>query len=953
MKCIICGKEMNNNVCSNCGFVFLHEKTSVFAKIFKNKSIEESSDEINGVIDFLKFFYNLKYLNTYISRKSINEILVNQKENIDFFTKQVKSDDIKRYCKRYFFHPTNVTRYLDLYNHFYDYLSKMNKEYVQKKLLEEKEYFDTILKKCDPNIVLDEEQRIAILTSEDYNLVVAGAGAGKTTTVAGKVKYLIDKEGVKPEEILVVSFTNKAVTELKTKIINKLGLHCEDISTFHSIGRKIILKDKNNVLNKVLSENYFVINDYLTKTIVNDKDLLRKLILLFGYYLDLPEELVSQLVLDEYFDYNERKEFSSLKSNLEGINETIIDCRKKAKITINNEQLRSSQEVQIANFLYLNNIDYVYEKPYKYNIPNARKIYTPDFYIKQNCNECYIEHFGITENGSNNRYTQEELDKYIIEMNYKIHHHATFKTKLIKTFSAYNDGKELVDHLKEELLKQGFVLNPRPDLEVYNKILLYEKDKYVTKFSNLVSKFIHNFKAKDFHEEDFSTLKSKTKNPRSIIFLEIIERVYLYYQSYLRENNAVDFEDMINESSALLRQAASNKIMLPYKYIIVDEYQDISRQRFNLVQELLKVTNAKIMAVGDDWQSIYAFSGSEIALFTKFKEEMGYAEILKISKTYRNSQELIDIAGEFIQKNATQYKKTLKSDKSLRKPIVIFTYSDNINSNERKGIKGINYEKAKKLEEIISKIIQVDGINSNVLLIGRYGFDMSQMLDTGLFAKKFQGKEEKYYSVAYPQLLMTFLTAHSSKGLTYDNVIILNNLNGVYGFPAQIEDDPVLKFVTNNDQSYEFAEERRLFYVALTRTKNRVYILAPQTRPSRFVIELINDYPNVTLAKDNDISRDIIQIRKSRKYCPICGYPLQLKLNKTYGLRLYICTNEPEICDFMSNDLRGKGNIHLCDQCDGIMIVKRHKDMNKYFYGCTNYKNDKSGCNNIEEIEKY
>lgn len=953
MKCIICGEEIINDTCSNCGFISISEKIGVFAKIFKSKNSEETSNEINSVVNFFRFYNKLKSTNKYISRKDVSEILANEKENIDFFSKQVKSNDIKRYCKKYFFDCRNVTKYLDLYNHFYENISLINKEYIRKKLVEEKEYFDTILKESDPKIILDEEQRSAILTNEDYNLVVAGAGAGKTTTVAGKVKYLIDKEGVKPDEILVVSFTNKAVTELKTKIINKLGLHCEDISTFHSIGRKIILKDKNSVLNKILSENYFVITDFLTKIIIDDKDLLKKLILLFGYYLDLPEEFISELMLDKYFDYNERKEYSSLKSNLEEMNEIVIDRRKKAKITIKNEQLRSSQEVQIANFLYLNNIDYIYEKPYKYNIPNARKIYTPDFYIKQGNNECYIEHFGITEDGKNNRYTPEELNKYIVEMEYKIHHHATFKTNLIKTFSAYNDGRELIDHLKEELLKQGFDLKPRSDLEVYNKILLHEKDKYVTKLSNLVSRFIHNFKAKDYHEEDFKILKSKTKNPRNIIFLDIIERVYLYYQSYLKENNAIDFEDMINESSALLRQAANNKIILPYKYIIVDEYQDISRQRFNLIQELLKVTDAKIMAVGDDWQSIYAFSGSEISLFTKFKEEMGYAEILKISKTYRNSQELIDIAGDFIQKNATQFKKKLISDSSIKKPIVVFTYSDEINKNEKKGLKGIDYEKAKQLEQIINKIIQVDSLDSKVLLIGRYGFDMAHMLETGLFGKTFHGKEEKYYAIKYPKLLMTFLTAHSSKGLTYDNVIIINALNGVYGFPAQIEDDPVLKFVTNNDKSYEFAEERRLFYVAITRTRNRVYILAPKTKPSKFVIELLKNYPNVTLAKDNEISTNDIQIKKTRKYCPICGYPLQLKLNKAYGLRLYVCTNEPEICDYMSNDLRGKGNIHLCDKCDGIMIVKKHKELNKYFYGCTNYKNDKTGCNNVEEIEQF
>ena len=173
------------------------------------------------------------------------------------------------------------------------------------------------------------------------------------------------------------------------------------------------------------------------------------------------------------------------------------------------------------------------------------------------------------------------------------------------------------------------------------------------------------------------------------------------------------------------------------------------------------------------------------------------------------------------------------------------------------------------------------------------------------------------------------MTAHSSKGLGYDDVIIVNGKNETYGFPSKIEDDPVLAFVIKGDRSIDYAEERRLFYVAMTRTKNRVFFVAPEQNPSEFLLELKKDYKNVVLHGNwNEEKPQSI----AKKSCPLCGYPMQLKYKRAYGLRLYICTNEPEICGFMTNDYRaGKLCIQKCDKCrDGYLVVKSSKE-NGYF----------------------
>lgn len=226
-------------------------------------------------------------------------------------------------------------------------------------------------------------------------------------------------------------------------------------------------------------------------------------------------------------------------------------------------------------------------------------------------------------------------------------------------------------------------------------------------------------------------------------------------------------------------------------------------------------------------------------------------------------------------------------------------------------------------------------------MLGRFGFDGDKLEKSGLF--EYINRGSKLKSVKYPKLNITFMTAHASKGLGYDNVIVVNGRNETYGFPSKVEDDPVLAFVIKGDRSIDYAEERRLFYVAMTRTKNRVYFIAPEQNPSEFLLEIKRDYKNVVLR--GNWNEEPPQNNIAKKTCPICGYPMQFRYKSAYGLRLYICTNDPEVCGFMTNEYKaGKLSILKCDQCrDGYLVVKPGKE-NSYFLGCTNYKKDGTGC---------
>ena len=824
-----------------------------------------------------------------------------------------------------------------------------NHKYVEKALITQKDMLDHLLDPVDPELMLDEDQRRVVLCDEDYTLVVAGAGAGKTMTVAAKIRYLVTCRHVDPSRILVITFTRRAVEELRDRIQKSMGISCP-IATFHSTGNAI-LHHVDTLPFRVADDRmlWATIRNYLGTVVMKEPKLVRPLLLFFATYLD---QVPTDQGLDTFLRHHAQADYYTLRSLTQDCEHQLMDRQKHTMVTIQQEEVRSAQEAEIANFLYLQGLDYVYEPVYPYRMPGSEKPYTPDFLVIQGDRRVYLEHFGISQGGENSLYTADELDRYRKAIRDKIQLHHQHGTELIYTFSSYQDHRGLEDHLREVLLHAGFVFNPRDPGTVVDRILKEDQNYKVEKLVNLLGRFLQNFKTCGFGEKDFDRMRRSTDNVRTHVFLEIAQACYLEYERVLREQGMVDFADMINESARVLKDVEHQRIQLPFEYVIVDEYQDISRQRFDLVQALRNATSARILAVGDDWQSIYAFSGSDITLFTHFREKMGYAAVLRIENTYRNAQEVIDVAGNFIQKNPEQIQKTLHSPKSIHDPILIFPYSTRGRRNGEDRRSGENYALSAAVERILETIrtyAQEEGVNwGEILLLGRYGYDGERLERSGLF--EYERRGGRVRSVKYPDMSLTFMTAHSSKGLGYDNVIILNGKNAVYGFPCKVEQDPVLNLVEHQDRSMDYAEERRLFYVALTRTRNRVYLTTPEDAPSEFLLEIASQDPRVR------VMGDWFPGKKGPTFpgraCPVCGFPLQLRYREGLGLRLYMCTNEQEVCGFMTNDLAGgKHSIRKCDACqDGYLIVKRGPN-GKPFLGCTEWKPNRKGCNRTVSLE--
>ena len=717
-----------------------------------------------------------------------------------------------------------------------------------KKLENYKEYFDNMFKKVDPNIILDEQQRTAVLLDSNNLLVIAGAGSGKTTTMVAKVIYLIEKCGYKESEIVVLSFTRKVKKELEDIIHNKFGYKGVNIFTFHKLGLRIINASGENY-NNIVEENgqYSIFSDHIKNILYNDKEKFEKFLNAFSNLLYFNNEWRMYDTFSDYHDFEYKKEMIKNNWSISQYNEVQIEKRKNVYKTIRGEYLKSKEEVDIANFLFKNGIDYEYEKR-----EENGEWYHPDFYIRQLENENYIEHFGIDENGHNKMFTEEELASYLESYRTKqfYFNDCNNRDKFIVTYSKYDNGSDYLTELEKELKKRGYSLTPTRDEEIYEKLKATDQDKYISQFiSKLLIPFISLYKQQGYTYYYFNKLISEnTGNIREQLI--ILQDFFKYYQEELEKRKLLDFEDMIYKSYSIMPRLKESNLKVDYKYLIIDEYQDISQSRLKLVKRLANLFDAKVMAVGDDWQTIFGYSGARIDLFKNFESEMEDAARIPIERTYRNSQELIDIAGEFILKNKEQIIKKLISDKHIQYPVEIVIYDD---SDREK----LNYHRALAVEKILDYIVSKDP-NSKVLFMGRYKKDVYKISNND----KFKVYKTKVISNKYPELKIDYLTIHQAKGLGYDYCVLLDLNDGTYGFPSKIEDFPVVKLIKPEiDEPIDYPEERRLFYVALTRTRNKIYLLVPKRKISSFAKELEN-YSNV---KINENVNDIVNSNHSNE----------------------------------------------------------------------------------------
>ncbi len=674
--------------------------------------------------------------------------------------------------------------------------------------------------------VLDRQQMLAVIEEAHNHLIIAGAGTGKTTTVVAKIKYLIKSAKRAPEEILVLSFTNASASEMKERIFKETGYRIH-ASTFHKLGLDI-LTEADGIKPKITRIDLRVFLREKLKELMEDPD-----------YLQL---------FSKYFFYNKvnaRSEFE-----FESEREYRDYLQLNPPTTVRGEQVKSYGEMDIANFLFQNGVSYLYEEKYRTDTRTAEYgQYYPDFYLPDY--DVYIEYFGVDRNGNvpawfSGKDGLSAKETYRQSMEWKRKLHKEQRTVLIECYAYEKAEGTLLSVLEKRCAEHGVKLAPKSSQELWEFVSKGDPG-VLDGVIELFETAINLLKSNNYTIDAFRAIAAKKASAvRYLDFIDLLEPLLSAYEDKLKAADEIDFNDMINVATAYVR---TGRFVNPFTYVIVDEYQDISKARFSLLSALRESRDYDLFCVGDDWQSIYRFAGSDISYILKFEKFWGPTAVSKIETTYRFTRSLIEISGTFITQNPDQIEKNIHGKSSDPR----FSLGE---------IKGYNEKYA---VEFMAERIEDLPRDASVFFIGRYSFDALMLRDSGLFSCQFNNVTGSV-DVVYPKrpdLKMCFMTAHRSKGLQADYVFILNNKSSRMGFPSRIQEDPILSLLLENSEKFPFAEERRLYYVALTRAKVKVYFLTVQNKESSFALEIRRRYGQ--------------QLRQEAFACPLCGGKLSRK----------------------------------------------------------------------------
>ncbi len=780
--------------------------------------------------------------------------------------------------------------------------SRANDAFVANEMERSRDLFDQI--EARP---LTEEQRRAVAIDADRSLVLAPAGSGKTSVIVAKIGWLIHKGYRKPSELLLLAFARDACKEMQVRIGKRLGASIGqdvEVSTFHRLGLAIIGKAEGK-------------RPSLSATAEND-------IKLFGLLKGILEDLLADRKVSasvrEWFQIG----FAPYKSQLEFSNwgEYYDYIRKFRILSLNGEAVRSYEECEIANFLYLNGIVYEYEASYEHDLATSEKRqYKPDFHLPEQ--GIYIEHFGIDAAGNTAPFV--DRDQYRQEMEWKRGVHREHGTVLIETFSHEQTDGKLLRNLTKKLASHGVTLSPVPREDVF---AVLERQGRITPFIRLVATFLQHFKGGRLSFADLNERAEKHHGrSRALAFVAVFQPIFERYQEELARSGEIDFHDMVNRAIDLVE---AGRYRSAFRYILVDEFQDISPSRARLLKALLDSSpGSQLFAVGDDWQAIYRFAGGDISVIREFGDRFGAFERIDLTTTFRCADRIAALAADFVLRNPAQIRRTIRAAHKADRPAILV------------GLPG--EQERSLLSEALDRVAddaRRHAGRSEVLLLGRY----RHLEPSNLNALKRH----------HPGLRITWMTVHGSKGLEADYAVVLGLCSGKYGFPTEIEDDPLLDLVLTVPEVHPNAEERRLLYVAITRARRQVFLLADGGSPSDFVQELVSGgYDVEVFGRPSQVETPMP--------CPRCkGGRLRRRKNRRDGSAFFECSNAP-LCEHTVRACPNCGNgppvrsgrtcrchdcdgtIKACPICDGWLEVR----MGKYgrFRGCSNWPD----CNYTED----
>lgn len=630
---------------------------------------------------------------------------------------------------------------------------------------------------------LTDAQRRAVVTDEDATLVLAGAGTGKTSVITAKVCYLLESGLAKPEEILVMAYNRKAADELQERIGAAVKGEVPQASTFHAAGLRII--EESGYGNKQVADwtSGERLSNWMRRSLVNmlqDEQLRSTVIAFVTMFGTKPPPSVD--------------EGGSFK-------------------TLQGFDVRSRQEQAVSNWLYLNGYWSKYEQPYQ----EAAVSYEPDWTLGRGI---YLEHFGIDRDGN----TRPDIDavSYNESIEWKRQLHQQFGTRMLETFSYEFMERTWQASLQAQLQFHGIPRRHKPiEPSKIDRLL----DRQVSAAASLSATFLALMKNAGMTVDEAAA--ASDNDPlhayRAECFMSVFRHLYVQYEDELSRSGRIDFADMCNIACEATN---TGDYVSPFKFVLVDEFQDITRARAQMLVALIASKRySKLFAVGDDWQSIYRFAGGEIAVMTsEFEQHFGTTEACELDRSFRYTPSINDTSAEFIERNPLQLPKTVQATRPDDKPgIIVRTYTPP------------RHDGARPEPDLTQALAQVSNHIDNDICENHQGEQATVML---LGRQHVRLEDAEHFQP--DNAAVSFHTIHASKGLEANYVVVLGMSSGWMSFPSDIIEDPILELTRSSHPEMRYGEERRLFYVAVTRAMRRVYLMVDATAPSEFSSEIID-----------------------------------------------------------------------------------------------------------------
>lgn len=705
---------------------------------------------------------------------------------------------------------------------------------------------------------LNEKQRQAVVSECKRLLVLAGAGSGKTKTLLQKLIYLIEEKGVNPSKILAITFTKNAANEMLDRLIISA-----DTSGEYS---KILMDKKRNAKEKDTERYYYSkqhrwIDNLTLKTFhglcyriikdfgVNEFDNKFRII---GDKKGTDPDLTKYAARETSFEVLHKTLIANCASNeyLLNLKRYILDYlidkvhidkdRRHSQVkdgkfytSLNGTKVRSKSEQYIADWLYRHSIKFEYEP--KLYIKDFE--FRPDFFIPEA--NLYLEHV------SSKSYPTKGKEEQFKKAN----------KLLVKTFEDQTQDTALFNLVLDRIIKNRLPANYH-----YTTSLSFEEEfktyhKEVKDFLRQTMRVIDMIKVENIPAREILAKSQKDQHERVRDFYKLAIPIIEQYEAYCVNKSYLDFNDLIIKTISLFKNhdEIAEKYRNKYEYILVDEFQDVNNLQVELIKMLLTDEN-QLFCVGDDWQSIYGFRGSNVEYIVNFHQHFTESETIKLSMNYRSTEHIVGASNELIKHNKFKVDKEVQSNKKSESKIQVYAGAD-----EDENIDFVVNQVRRLIDEGYSK--------EDILFLYR----RSKMYDP-YFARF---KQEK--------LFVTGKTIHASKGLEAKAVFVLGLREGPGGFPDIWMEDRIYQVVKVSHHDLLLEEERRLFYVAITRAKDYLYLITEKGNESSFIGEIPNDFTYRSYQPFKSMVEEITLCSKCNNrlegnfaYCPYCGEKQEL-----------------------------------------------------------------------------